>query len=147
MYAPSIEDRPRRFPLDVYTKYGILLMTPEAIKPLNFVASSREDLREFPEEVREDMGYALFEAQKGGRPVSARPLKGFGGAGVLEIIENCSGGTYRAVYTVKYRDVVYVLHCFQKKSRHGIKTPKQEMDLIYDRLKMAEADYKATSSR
>lgn len=89
------------------------------------------------------MGYVLFEVQKGGKPASAKPLKGFGGAGVLEIIENFSGGAYRAVYTVKFEKVVYVLHCFQKKSKHGIKTPKQDMDLIKQRLKAAEEDYKA----
>ena len=71
-----------------------------ALKRLNFVGSSREDLRGFPEEVKQDIGYALFEVQKGSKPVSAKPLKGFGGAGVLEIIENFTGGTYRAVYTV-----------------------------------------------
>ena len=87
------------------------------LKRLDFVGSSREDLKEFPEEVRQDIGYALFEVQMGGKPISAKPLKGFGGAGVLEIIENFSGDTYRAVYTVKFQETVYVLHCFQKKSK------------------------------
>ncbi len=87
------------------------------LKRLDFVGSSREDLKEFPEEVRQDIGYALFEVQMGGKPISAKPLKGFGGAGVLEIIENFSGDTYRAVYTVKFQKTVYVLHCFQKKSK------------------------------
>jgi len=112
------------------------------LKRLDFVGSSREDLRKFPEKVRQDIGYALFEVQRGSKPTSAKPLKGFGGAGVLEIIENLSGDTYRAVYTVKFEKVVYVLHCFQKKSKHGIKTPKQDLDLIKRRLKAAEEDYR-----
>ena len=106
----------------------------KTLKSLDFVGSSRRDIREFPEEVRQDIGYALFEVQKGGKPTSAKPLKGFGGAGVLEIIENFDGDTYRAVYTVKFQKVVYVLHCFQKKSKHGIKTPQKEIDLIKQRL-------------
>ena len=115
----------------------------QGIKKLDFIGSSRRDIREFPEEVKEDIGYALFEVQKGGKPASAKPLKGFGGAGVLEIVENFHGDTYRAVYTVKFSKVVYVLHCFQKKSKHGIKTPQKEIDLIKQRLKIAEEDYKA----
>ncbi len=117
-------------------------MTNEKIvKHLCFVGASRKDIREFPEEVREDIGYALFEVQKGGKPGSAKPLKGFGGAGVLEIIENFEGDTYRAVYTVKFPKVMYVLHCFQKKAKHGIATPRKDMELIKQRLKMAEVDY------
>ena len=115
---------------------------PLGLKRVDFVGSSREDLREFPEEVRQDIGYALFQVQQGGKPMSAKPLKGFGGAGVLEIIENFSGDTYRAVYTVKFGKVIYVLHCFQKKSKHGIKTPQQDMDLIKRRLRVAEEDYR-----
>src|SRR3990167_11183306 len=117
------------------------------IKKIDFVRSSRKDIREFPEEVKEDIGYALFEVQKGGKPASAKPLKGFGGAGVLEIIENFEGDTYRAVYTVKFSKVVYVLHCFQKKSKHGIKTPQKEIGLIKQRLKIAEEDYKTNYQR
>jgi len=113
----------------------------EAFKQLDFIGSSREDLKEFPEEVRQDIGYALFEVQKGLKPTAAKPLKGFGGAGVLEIIENFVGETYRAVYTVKFQKVVYVLHCFQKKSKHGIKTPQQDINLIKQRLRVAEEDY------
>lgn len=113
------------------------------LKPLSWIGSSREDLKEFPEEVKEDIGYALFVAQRGQKSVAARPLKGFSGAGVLEIIENFAGDTYRAVYTVKFHKVVYVLHCFQKKSKHGIKTPQQDIELIRQRLKIAEEDYKS----
>ena len=113
------------------------------LKRLDFVGSSREDLKGFPEEVKQDIGYALFQAQEGKKPAAAKPLKGFGGAGVLEIIENFCGDTYRAVYTVSFKNVVYVLHCFQKKSRHGIKTPHQDIGLIKARLKAAQEDYKA----
>jgi len=112
------------------------------LKRVDFIGSSRNDLKEFPEEVKQDIGYALYEAQRGQKPASAKPLKGFSGAGVLEIVENFTAGTYRAVYTVRFRQVVYVLHCFQKKSKHGIKTPQQDIDLIKQRLKLAEEDYK-----
>lgn len=89
------------------------------------------------------MGYALFEVQKGKKPLSAKPLHGFGGANVLEIVENSCQGTYRAVYTVRFEKAIYVLHCFQKKSKKGIATPKQEIDLIWRRLKTAEEDYRS----
>lgn len=109
---------------------------------IDFIGSSREDLRGLPDEARQDIGYALFEAQRGLKPASAKPLKGFSGSRVLEIVENFSSGTYRVVYTVRFEEVIYVLHCFQKKSKHGIKTPKQDIDLIKRRLKSAEEDYK-----
>ncbi len=112
------------------------------LKRVDFIGSSREDLKGFPEEVKQDIGYALFEVQRGQKPVGAKPLKGFSGAGVLEIVENFSSGTYRAVYTVRFQRVVYVLHCFQKKSKHGIKTLLQDIELIKRRLKLAEEDYK-----
>lgn len=123
------------------------MSNPSVLKPLDFIGSSREDLKEFPDEVKQDIGYALFEAQKGQKSEAAKPLKGFGGAGVLEIIERFDGDTYRAVYTVKFREVVYVLHCFQKKSKSGIKTPQQDMDLIARRLRAAEDDYSAHYQR
>ena len=104
-------------------------------KPVFFIGSAREDLKQFPEDVKQDIGYALYEAQRGGKSTAAKPLKGFAGAGVLEIIENYSGDTYRAVYTVKFKDVVYVLHCFQKKSKKGMATPNQDIELIKRRLK------------
>lgn len=113
------------------------------LKRLDFIGSSRKDLRSFPEEVKLDIGYALYVAQGGEKPASAKPLRGFGGAGVLEIIENHDSNTYRAVYTVRFQYVVYVLHCFQKKSKHGIKTARQDIDLIRHRLKAAEEDYRA----
>ena len=111
-------------------------------KGLDFVGSSREDLKEFPDDVKQDIGYALFEVQKGSKPRSAKPLIGFRGAGVLEIIESFAGDAYRAVYTVKFEKVIYVLHCFQKKSKHGIKASKRDIDLIEQRLRTAEENYK-----
>jgi phage-related protein len=118
-------------------------MSTEKDKQLNWVGSSREDIRQFPEDVKDNIGFALREAQQGKKPTSAKPLKGFKGAGVLEIIEDHRSDTYRAVYTVKFTEVVYVLHCFQKKSKKGIETPKQDIELIERRLKAAEADYAA----
>ena len=113
------------------------------MKKLNFVGSSREDLKEFPDDVRQDIGFALFEAQCGYKSISAKPLKGFGGAGVLEVREDFDGDTYRAVYAVKFWDVIYVLHCFQKKSSRGIKTAQQDVELVKRRLRTAEEDYNA----
>jgi phage-related protein len=84
------------------------------------------------------LGFALYLAQQGKKHQNAKPLKGFSGAGVLEVIEDCLGDTFRAVYTVKIAENIYVLHCFQKKSKRGIETPKQEIDLIRNRLKMAQ---------
>jgi phage-related protein len=111
------------------------------IKNLIWVGSSRRDLQAFPSEVKDVVGYALYQAQVGQKAPSAKPLRGFGGAGVLEIVEDHQGDTYRAVYTVTFSELVYVLHAFQKKSKKGISTPKQETDLIRRRLKVAEEDY------
>jgi len=110
------------------------------VKPLYWLGSSKEDLCAFPEEVRRNVGYALHFAQAGDRHPSAKPLKGFGGAAVLEVVEHQAGDTYRTVYTVKFAGAVYVLHAFQKKAKRGIATPKQELDLIKARLKLAEED-------
>ena len=114
-------------------------------KPVRWVGSSKEDLRTFPEEVRWRVGGALWEAQLGGKAPYVKPLRGFGGAGVLEIVDDFDGDTYRAVYTVRLAGVVYVLHAFQKKSRRGIATPKAELDLIAQRLKRAKEDYERWS--
>lgn len=111
------------------------------LKRADFVGSSLEDIKVFSEEVRSDIGYALFAAQRGEKPEAAKPLRGFVGAGVLEITENFDGNTYRAVYTVKFPEVLYVLRCFQKKSKHGIKTPQQDIDLTKQRLRTAEEEY------
>src|SRR5437867_2939579 len=97
-------------------------------KPLFWVGSSRKDLREFPEEVKDVMGHALDVAQLGGKHPDAKALVGFGGAGVLEVVDDFAGDTYRAVYTVRFAGAVYVLHVFQKKSKRGIKTPLKELD-------------------
>lgn len=110
-------------------------------KPLFWVGSSKKDLKGLPLEVRRTMGFALFQAQSGGKHADAKTLKGFGGAGVLEIVEEHEGSTFRAVYTVKFAGAVYVLHAFQKKSKKGVKTPKAELDLIRKRLKAAEEHY------
>ncbi len=114
-------------------------MMPSNLKPLVWVGSSLRDLRAFPEEVQDALGYALFVVQAGAKHSSAKPLKGFGGAGVMEIIEDHGGDTYRAVYTVRPSDAVYVLHAFQKKSKRGIATPKHELEPIRARLGEAEA--------
>ena len=110
---------------------------PVRLKPIEWIASSKKDLDSFPGPARREAGYALFLAQIGTKAVKAKPLKGFGGAGVLEIITDFDGSTYRAVYTVKFADVVYVLHAFQKKSKSGIETPISEIQLIKRRLKIA----------
>jgi phage-related protein len=117
----------------------------QPVKPLFWVGSSRRDLREFPEPVKDVVGHALFIAQLGGKHQDARPLKGFGGVGVLEVVEDFAGDTYRAVYTVKFSDAIYVLHAFQKKSKQGIKTPKRELDLVKERLGRAEQDHASWS--
>ena len=106
--------------------------------PLEFIGSSKDDLSAFPLKVKQDIGFALRVAQKGDKHPAARPLKGFGGAGVLEIIADFDGGTFRAVYTVRLKGMIYVLHAFQKKSRKGIATPKSEMDKVRARLKQAQ---------
>ena len=112
---------------------------PEAEKPLAWLGSSKKDLKALPMEVRKFFGHALDFAQRGDKHDAAKVLKGFGGAGVLELVEDDQDGTYRAVYTVKYAEAVFVLHCFSKKSKRGVETPKQDMDIIHARLKAAEA--------
>ena len=118
-------------------------MSVPDIKPLIWVGSSLKDLRDFPEAVKDEMGYALFEAQCGLKPLSAKPLKGFGGATVLEIVSEYQTDTYRAVYTVKFGERVYVLHAFQKKSKKVAATPQAEINLVKARLKLAEELHKA----
>ena len=108
------------------------------MKPTHFVGSSLADLKTFPVDVRTDIGFARHQAEHGEKSLHATPLVGFKGAGVLEIISNSDGKTYRAVYTVKLSEAVFVLHCFQKKSKTGIATPAKDMDLVRSRLKDAE---------
>jgi phage-related protein len=112
-------------------------------KPVRWIGSSRDHVRSFPEPVRLRIGGALWEAQVGRKAPWAKTLKGFGGAGVLEIVDDHDGDTYRAVYTVRFARVVYVLHAFQKKSKRGIATPQHEITLIQQRLRRAEEDYAA----
>lgn len=116
-------------------------------RPIVWLGSSLDDLREFPESARRQVGFALREAQNGKKHPDAKPLKGFHGASVLEVVEDHDTDTYRAVYTVKFEEAVYVLHCFQKKSRSAISTPKQDIDLVEKRLKQAEKDHKEWQKR
>jgi phage-related protein len=111
-------------------------MTTE--RPVAWVGSSRKDLRAFPRKVRRDIGQALYAAQQGEVDPSAKPLRGFGGASVIEIVAEDRGGTWRAVYTVRFAEAIYVLHAFQKKSTKGIATPTRDMNLIRQRLTEAE---------
>ncbi len=118
-------------------------MNPE-LKSVKWISSSRDDLREFPEDVQRMMGYALYLAQLGKKHPDTKPLKGFKGSGVLEVVEDFDGDTYRAVYTVKFEGIIYVLHAFQKKSKRGIATPKQDVALIEARLKRAKQYYESS---
>lgn len=110
-------------------------------KPVDWIASSHKDFKSFPDDVQDAMGFALYVAQTGDKHPSAKPLKGFGGGGVLEIVEDYDGDTYRAVYTIKFSERVYVLHAFQKKSKKGSATPTADLNLIKSRLKVARDDY------
>ena len=113
-----------------------MLRKREEPRPLSWRGSSKVDFMEFPAVVQREMGYALFLAQMGERhSIMAKSLKGFGGASVVEVKESHDGNAYRAVYTVRYADAVYVLHAFQKKSKARIKTPRADMNLIHKRLK------------
>ena len=113
-------------------------MTGQQEKPLVWIGSSKRDLIALPVPIRKFFGHALDFAQHGDKHDAAKALKGFGGAGVLEIVEDGRGGTYRAVYTIKFKEAVFVLHVFQKKSKQGIATPKPDLDIIRERLKVAE---------
>lgn len=110
----------------------------ERERPVVWVGSSRKDLRRFPRAVRREIGQALYAAQQGETDPAAKPLKGFGGASVVEIIANRAGDTWRAVYTIRFAEAIYVLHAFQKKSQRGIATPRRELELIRARLAEAE---------
>jgi phage-related protein len=110
-------------------------------KQLVWIASSYKDLKKFPEDVQDTMGYGLLDAQEGGKHKNAKALRGFGGADILEIVDEDVSGTYRTVYTVRFKEVVFVLHAFQKKSKQGIKTPLEDMELVKQRLKLAQEQY------
>jgi phage-related protein len=109
-------------------------------RPLLWIGSSRRDYQDFPGEVQDAFGFALYLAQVGLYPPAAKLLKGFG-SGTVELVEDFDGDTYRAVYTVRFAECVYVLHAFKKKSKQGIKTPQSDLDLIRRRLRDAEADH------
>lgn len=111
------------------------------LKLLGWIGTSKDDLLTFPEAVVREVGHALYVAQQGGKHSSAKPLKGFGGASLLEVVEDHDGDSYRAVYTVRFAQVVYVLHAFQKKSKTGIATPAKEISKIHARLRLAEEEY------
>jgi phage-related protein len=110
------------------------------VKDLDWVGSSKKDLKAFPENVKDDIGYALHLAQVGDKSPAAKPLKGFG-SGVMEIVDMYNKDTYRAVYTVQFDEVIYVLHSFQKKSKSGIKTPDSDLNKIKIRLKAAKLEH------
>ena len=112
------------------------------MKTLYYVGSSEKDLKKLPEDTIDAFVYGLSIAQKGGKSPKAKVLQGFGGADVIELIDRDADGTYRAVYTVRMPEVIFVLHVFQKKSKQGIATPKQDIDLIKSRLKRAQEIYK-----
>jgi phage-related protein len=114
------------------------MMEEPPLKPVMWVGSSRNDLRAFPEPVRDHMGYALYLAQRGGKHRDTKALSGFGGGSVVEAIADHRGDTFRAVYTVRLEDAIFVLHAFQKKSKTGRATPRRDMELIEQRLREAE---------
>ena len=113
---------------------------PRPGRPLRWIGSSRKDYAEFPPKVQENFGFELFLAQTGQHPPSAKPLKSLG-SGIVELVDDYDGDTYRAVYTVRFHAAVYVLHCFQKKSHRGIQTPKPDVELVVQRLRLATQDY------
>ena len=116
------------------------------LRPLLWVASSKRDFQEFPMQVQDDLGFELYLAQTGQHPPSAKPLKGLG-SGTVELVDDFDGDTYRAVYTVRFEEAVYVLHAFKKKSKRGVKTPQPDIDLVKRRLRAAELDYAERSSK
>jgi phage-related protein len=116
-------------------------------KPCIFIGSSLKDLKRFPAKVKNRIGFALNEVQDGGEPLAAKALRGFGGRAVLELVDDFDSDTYRAVYTVRFAGVVYVLHAFQKKAKKGIATPQQDIELIKSRLRDAELHHRARTAK
>lgn len=116
-------------------------------KPVKWVGSAKRDLDAMPDDVKDVFGHAIDLAQTGGRHIDSKIMSGFGSAGVLEVVEDHQGDTFRAVYTVRFAGWVYVLHCFQKKSKSGIKTPQADMDLIRSRLQAARLDFEAWKAK
>jgi phage-related protein len=111
------------------------------MRPLLWIGPSLKNLRDMPEDVKKEFGHSLREIQKGRDPGNIKPLKHLGETGILEIIVDDRAGTFRTVYTVEFEDVIAVLHVFQKKSKSGIATPKQEIELVLKRLKQARIEY------
>ncbi len=111
------------------------MASPPIIKPVSWLANTKQELSGLPEDVKDEVGQALFEAQNGGRHSQVKPLRGYGDASVLEVVSDYSGDTFRVVYTVRWPERIYVLHVFQKKSKSGAKTPKADMNVIDVRLK------------
>lgn len=131
--------------MEFNSNFGIITcndMSDPALRPLLWVASSKRDLMKMPDDVINDFGFGFYQAQRGDFPDIGKPLKGFGGARVVELKRDDEQGTFRAVYTVQFEEVVFVLHAFQKKSKEGKETPKQDIELIHSRLKLAEGMYK-----
>ena len=114
----------------------------EVLKPVRWVGTSLQDLRTFPDPVKREVGQALFTAQQGRTDPAAKPLRGFGGASVLEIVTRHEGNAWRTVYTVRFQDAIYVLHAFQKKSTRGTSTPAREINVVRKRLAEAERDHR-----
>jgi phage-related protein len=117
------------------------------MKPLHWMGSCLKDVKNFPEEVRSEVGFALYLAQKGDKAINAVPMVGFGGASVLEVVISEEGNTYRAIYTVKFASATYALHAFQKKSPRGRQTPRPDLNTLRERLKQAEAHHDETYGR
>jgi phage-related protein len=115
------------------------------LKPVIWLGSSLKDLRAFPEPVQDHIGYALYVAQRGGKHRDAKTLSGFGGAGVVEVVKDFRGDTFRAVYTLRYAGAVYVLHAFQKKSKTGRETPRRDIELLKQRLRECEQNAKESA--
>ena len=126
----------------VYINMYTSIKMQSELKPVRWIGTSLRDLRSFPRSVRIDIGHALFTAQDGKTDPAAKPLKGFGGASVLEIVASHHGNVWRAVYTLRFQDAIYVLHVFHKKSTKGTATPTREIELVKQRLSEADRDYK-----
>ena len=118
-------------------------MNDDMLKPVEWVGSSKADLKRFPDPVQDRMGFAIYQAQAGFRHRDVKPLRGFG-SGVLEVVSRHDGDTFRAIYTVRFETAVYVLHAFQKKAKRGVATPKRELDLVRRRLRVAEQHWRQT---
>lgn len=134
-------------PISLYAIIGIIGEEGVVLKPVLWVGTSRDDLKRFPDPAQDTVGYALYLAQLGAKHPDTKPLKGFGGAGVLEVVTDFDGDTFRTIYTVRYEEAIYVLHAFQKKATRGRATPPREIDLVRRRLARAETAHRAHVQR